>query len=871
MKKNNSNTNFKKLKKVSTTLIVGSAIASIVSLSIPSNLLLEGYVSKFYAQTNNLIQSKEGTGATAEQNGGYTVSSTPSPTNKYANEITSLDIQKVLTAPQGVSTFTVVALPVTEKNISEGSVYFLIYQTKKNNGSGTNPTYTTEFAKNDTLTSNGYDVDSNILNQYKVNDSTPAQKENVFSTKEFTQLNDWIKSKSYQIKWKTDTEIKNYIQNKTTPGLTAEDVWLNLLDNSFLPTFVESNSSSQTTPNTTIEVKEVTSSNENNSNNIGNVGLYEIKVSINGINQPTEKTPTSETKYLGGFLTESGQRYEMTLNGTTSLSSYTISLENLFDSGDKPATTNSKISDLTPSEFCSPNDKTASFIDVLTQNKGLNEGSEKILSLSYGNLKNIQLNKPQNSNNEPQTYESNNNNNITVDSIANSLKINSVNPVPNDSDGSLQLVVNYKTFDVYSGKTKDVTNTFSFPAGTFKINPNASSDLFIEWKSVDALPNMQYSYEVINEYYKNKDDPEFVRLFTNRFLNTSTTIQNMSRTAEISYAYSPDVDTNGNLTSSTSDNSLSITLTFDNWGNTGKPFKISNIFTFKGYQYSNDSNNNQDDVINFNWKSNKTVLDENPSFRELQPSTIALNLITENNVLSTTLYKTFIAGDTGSNSSQTELVLEPNDSNGSMMVFIRKKSTTTGSDIIGQNTHIYQQLFVGFKAVGDSANITSFAFIPQSEVSDALLAIPLTSVTKTDVIELYLNEISLFKNRVLTEDNVEIIPVIKESGESYLTVKVTIPTFNQSNISTTVADQTFFTIIKGFSTNISNNLTKFDPPKDLTAIISISSSIVISVVLGLTLLGLLLRRARIRTFLNKNDLKDNKKSKKDIKKATLKK
>lgn len=864
MKKNNSSTNFKKLKKVSTTLIVGSAIASIVSLSIPSNLLLEGYVSKFNAQTNSLIQSKEGTGTTAEQNGGYTVSSNPSPTNKYANEITSLDIQKVLTAPQGVSTFTVVALPVTEKNISEGSVYFLIYQTKKNNGSDTTSTYTTEFAKNDTSTSNGYNVDQNVLNQYKANEKL-AQKENVFSTKEFSVLNNWIKSKSYQIKWKTDAEIKNYIQNKTTPGLTAEDVWLNLLDNAFLPTFVESNSSSQTTPNTTIEVKEIT-------NKIGSVGLYQITVTINGVATSTEKTTSPSVMYLGGFLTDSGQRYEMTLNGTTSLSSYTISLENLFDSGENPANKNSKITDLTPSEFCSPNDKTASFIDVLTQNKGLSGGNEKILSLSYGNLKNIQLNKSQTTDNEqPQTYEQANSSTITADSIANSLKINSVNPVPNDSDGSLQLVVNYKTFDVYSGKTKDVTNTFSFPAGTFKINPNASSDLFIEWKSVDALPNMQYSYEVINEYYKNKDDQEFVRLFTNRFLNTSTTIQNMPRKAEISYAYSPDVDTNGNLTSSTSDNSLSIKLTFDNWGNTGKSFEISNIFTFKGYQYSNDSTSGQDDVINFNWKSNKTVLDENPSFRELQPSTIALNLITENNVLSTTLYKTFIAGDTGSNSSQTELVLEPNDSNGSMMVFIRKKSTTTGSDIIGQNTHIYQQLFVGFKAVGDSANITSFAFIPQSEVSDALLAIPLTSVTKTDVIELYLNEISLFKNRVLTEDNVEIIPVIKESGESYLTVKVTIPTFNQSNISTTVADQTFFTIIKGFSTNISNNLTKFDPPKDLTAIISISSSIVISVVLGLTLLGLLLRRARIRTFLNKNDLKDNKKSKKDIKKATLKK
>lgn len=848
---------------------------SLVSLSAFS--LGFGFVN----QTNNNSISKVGTSnqaledttTTQNQNSTtYSVNNAPTSTNKYANEITEDELQSVLTPKDATVNFSVIILPVTENNLNNGSLDFLIYE-KLNKGSS----YQTDFAiaknsNNEEKNGNGAQsdntIDSQILNKYKDSNNQHPTQQNVFSTLKFPNLANWILKKQYSLKWKSNSDIENFIKNKQTPGLTVNDVWYNIVDNSSLPPLKQTSGKSISkrdatkTPETEIIIKQVDNLPGTQNKPLGDVGLYRVEVKLDNVVSQKDDNQNNNidlVRFLGGFNTQSGTRQTFKLVGNSSLDNVTISKNDVFNSGDSTANSGTKLKELTASEFASPNGGTQELIKILTQNDGLNNSGQKILTLSYGNLSNIEFNKPDNTN--TLTEDNGVITNPTVDQIQKSLKVTNINPVPNDSDGSLQLVVYYDVFDVYTGTIQNEVTTYSFPAGTFKVNPNANKDLFVNWKTSDSLENMNYSYEVVNEYYKNKDNKEFARIFSNRFLDTTDAVKAMDRTVDINYGKSNGTDSGGMLTAS-DDNTVKVTLTFQNWGSTGQSFTISNTFTLKGYRYGENSNGNTDDALTFNWKSNSTLFSENQQYSELTPSTVALDLVSKNDANNTLLYSKFILGDSTSNSlsRQVEISVKPDDIAGTMMVYVMKKDNNN-STVVKPNNHIYQQMFVGFKTANNSSDVTSFSFIPQSDVSNELLGIPLTSVTKEDVMNLYIKNIDLFKDKTLTEDNVEIIPVINDNGQSYLRVNVTIPLYNQSTPGITTQKQTFYTIITGFSTIIANNDTKFNPPKDLTAIISISSSVTICVCLGVTLIGLLTKRAGIKTYKKNNDLIGIKKEK----------
>lgn len=842
-------TSKRKLISLLTLSTLGLVVSSTISST--SSCLSIGYSSEMDSKlfnSNNSLDSSvfngiQGTASTTNKVGNYEVTSQPTSTNLYANQITEKMIESVLTVSSQtptphlngtISSFNVSILPVTEKNLSEGSVDFLICEVVKESSG----TYKTQFATSSN--NNGINIDSSILNQYKI-ENTSATNNNVFSTSMFSNLNSWILKKNYEIKWKTDAEIKDYILNKKTEGLTKEDVWNNLIDNSILPPLLES--SSGQTPSTNIVVTEETS------NGASGLGLYKIVITINGTQNTQPKN--SSTKYLGGFL-KSGKRNTFELSGNIDISNITITKEGLFNVGDQLSTSSTKLNQLTASEFVSPNGGNDVLMKILANGENLSiNNSDKIIYLKYGN-NTISFN---NKSTTPKLQSTNAETPSNVGDAKNKTKIKKIDAIPNDSNGSLQLIVYYDCFDVYSGTIKETNSIFNFPKSTFKINPNANKDLFVTWKEVDSLKNMNYSYEVINEWYKNRNNEEFSRMFSNNFLETTKSVKELPRTVEIDYGAVGGVPVNNELTSN-SDNTVRVKLTFDNWGSIGKAYTIENIYAFDGYKYG-ENEANKTDVLNFQWKSNSKVFEENKSFTELTPSTAALNLITEYGNSPTGLYNKFILGN-ASSASNVEVSLCPDDANGTLTVYARKKSDNGSAT--SANNHIYQQMYVGFKESNIESGITSFSFIPQSEVSEELLSIPIEDVTKQNVIDLYLKKIDIFNDNILTEDNVSITP-INDDINPRLEVSVVIESFDQSRPDVTKEQQTFVTVISGFSKSTSNNLTKFDPPKDLTAIISIVSAVVFSVSLGVTFIALMVKRAGIKSF--DNDLKEkDKKNKK---------
>lgn len=819
-------------------MFISLLLSTVATCSVVSFGLMRNSPSISRVESNNQALEENGSSSNTTQSGTtYSVTQKQKPSGKYANQITQKELQSLLTPADTTVKFSVVILPITETNLNQGSIDFLIFEQLKQ----VDGTYKTSFAKAASSPTNSAGaketkgaqsdntISESVLKQYTDSNNSQAKQENVFSTSKFENLSDWITKKTYKIVWQSDSVIENYIKNKEDE-LTASDVWYNLVDNSQLPPLDLTNSASTSTPSTQISVTKVV---ENNTS--GN-GLYKIEITLKNVTSTEKAENNTSTRYLGGFL-DNGVRTEFEITGDLNIGSITITDGDLFNSGDSTAKAGTKLSDLTPSEFASPNGGTQKLIQILTSGTGLTN-TPKILTMSYGNIKNIPLD------NGTQSQSIDSDTTITKQNVQNSLRITNIDTVPNDSDGSLQLVIYYNTFDVYTGSIKSKVTTFNFPTGTFKINPNADKDLFITWKTASALENMNYSYEVVNEYYRNRNNAEFARIFSNKFLETTDAVKAMNRTVEINYGNIDGTESNGTLVSS-EDKTVRVKLTFNSWGSTGKTFTIENTFTLDGYRYESDGTPN--DALTFVWKDNDTLFNDNKQYSELTPTDVALLLM--NN--STTIYQTFVLGADASQANNVQIAIKPDDENGTMTVYLRKSVTNGSSTVISPSTHIYQQLYVGFKKTSKSSNIVSFAFPPQSEVSNELLAIPLTSVTKEDVMNLYLKNIDLFKDKTLTEDDVEITPVINENGESYLIVKVVISSFNQDS-SPTIDKQTFYTTITGFSTTSYINNTEFNPPKDFTAIISISSAVSISIILGTVLIALFIKRAQVRVY-KKND------------------
>lgn len=914
--------------------IILTSIFSIFCLT-PFTLFFQ---NKNITNTNlNLISIQkhaleETNGETSTAN--YSVKTKQAPLNKTADKVTGFDIKSILTANSSSSSsipsqFSVIVLPITLDNLSEGYVDFLIIEYKKSTRG-----YETVFAdatksSNSTTPpppSTNFKSDSkNLSDKIKWFNSSSsfssnnfAKENNVFSTKKITNLEGWIQKKDFSISWKDSLEMKQYITNRPESELTIADVYNDLLNKDLLPPLKTTNQTTGVYTEITIKKAGANSgSNSSLSSILGNfnqtAGLYEVTVEIKGLNS-SETSKYKDTKYIGGFIVD-GESKEVKLSlNTENLSSITITDPNLFNfDGKEIAKQNKKLSDITASEFASPNGGSKKFIELLTHNnKGL---SGQLLNLNFDNNK-INLNtKPSqdqtqnqtqgqsdtNSSSQTQaaslrsTEQQTNINQVDTDFKIENIKVKNINPIPNDAEGSLELVVDYDSFDVYSGKILNKIETVVFPVDSFKRVETKSDDLIISWKNPLELP-LQYSSDIMNAVWRNNDNTRFLKLFSNEFINASSVVKNLERTVKFSYgaidqdlqkrqteAFGGGSISGQEYNSNTNSQDVTVSINFENWYAEGKSLTIQKTFKMLGNKYQKNTSTQQqqqpssiqqqkpiDDTLTFFWKSSNDVLDENLSWQTKTPSDLAYELsISEDK---NEVIKNFLLGESITDDKASWYLL-PDNQKGTLTVLLHAKikPSQNNSNIVNETPHIYRQTFVGFKESGISTDaVFSYAYLPQNKINPKLLSIPLSAVTKKNVIDLYLNEIEAFKNKTLTEDDVIINPVIdgENIGASYLDILVKFPFESQENLlneTDKIRNNSIYTrtIIKGFPFVTKSNSTTLSPPKNKTAIIAMTSSIGASVFLGVLLAALLIKRAKLRSFKksNKELFEDTKKQK----------
>ncbi len=870
------------LKKQKKIVILGTiGITSVFAFS--SSLIFYNQKNENFKNINNNLNALTDN-TTSQTDAIFSVNYTQKPLNKSADQVLNSDLENVLTPNSTVTSWSVVILPVTEQNINKGYVNFLVYQTyfsgtsntttfadatKSTAGNSSNVNYKT----NDT-------IDTSLLNKYKGDASAAPTANNVFSTEKITNLNNWITAEKYQLVWNSEDSIEQFVLNSTVTNLGPEDIWNNFFNTNSLPPLLDGNESSNE-PYTKITVSVVDA---NGNNTTSNIGLYKVEIvfantsksdwlnnsfpeeSTGGNNaNDTDKKTITITKHIGGFLGSDGTRKTINVNAEQNFRNWVIdSSYSLFNGATGE---NQQVSTLTPSQFTSPLGGTTSLISLFDSGIGLKDSAngnpKPILTYSYDNH---QFNFYNSSATNNQASSSSDITGGILQDINNnnsSLTITNIETIPNDENGSLQLIFTYNEFSIFTGHIISSTYDLNLPSATFAVNENAANNLILSWKTADVLSNYGFtsSSDVVNEFNKNKyiGDPssankdetkvnnEFVRLFTNQFINTTSSILSMNRKATILYGepttsdpMAPVLETNTNYNeitgnyeaSSGIDNkTITVRLEFENWNGSGETKIFQQSFSLPYYKYDG-----QNDVLTVTWKTNDAVINENPSFPSTIPSSVAYSLITSSTA---SPFNSFITSVIGESENNLNISLLPDDINGTITVFLSKKTDNTTNP----NNYIYSQFFTGFAKSQSTTGLVSFSWLPQDNVSSELLSIPLNRVTKQDVIDYYLNNIVMFQDGTLSLNNIQITPVLSDSS---LLVQVNIPLFNQEDENMT--NRVFATRITGFITNYFENDTRFDPPKNLTAVISVSVTTIISVTLGIVLLALLLRRARIRNF-----------------------
>lgn len=903
------NKSFISKRKKRKLLVFSSSLFSMFAIGLGLSLTSSLSLNKdSITSVNSNLNALKNTTTSTQSAANFTVNAAQTPLNKKANEVTNSDIQNILTPSATVSSYNVVILPVTETNINKGYVNFLVYQTywdgslMKTEFADASKSMNTANGGTQTNYQSDDTYDSAVLNEYGFTSeraTTNPSTTNIFSTAKINNLANWITAEKYNIEWKSDEELKTYITNSTATTLTTEMLVNNFFSNTTnLPNLATSGSTNANNQpsSTTITVTSV-DKNGNTANDSNSVGLFKIEIQINQTsksnwlndNFPTgstggesangndDKKTITITKYIGGFNTASGQRYIVDIDSELqTIRNWTISDTSLFDGA---STENNTVSSLRPSQFESPYGGKTALISLFSTGTGLYSTGNTvtpIVQYSFTDSTNTKYNfhDPSASNNNGSNGTQGSGLIQEINNQRENIKITDITTIANDVDGSLRIIIKYDGFSIYSGTVVSQTKTYDYVAGTFATS-SQPENLFFSWKDVNTLSayGLNTPSDIVNQFMRNNSNTEFVRVFTNQFINASSEIQALNRTATILFGTATGEDalpeTNNSLNDQTglyspgnsvSGRSITVRLTFDNWNGTTQQKVFQQSFTFSGvsdtgtYSYSTTGNTTgYDDSLVLTWRSNDAVLTNNPSFASTTPSTVVYNIMTSGT--STSYYETFAS--TNNNASEISVSFEANDVDGSLIVFLTKTSTSTDANIKTQNAHIYSQLFTGFRKTTETTGVVSFSWIPNEEVSGALQSIPVNNVTKEDIIEHYLSNSALFQNGDLGTADITLTPNINENS---LTIEVTMSFFNQDNVTTT--NRTFATKLTGFATYQYTNSSSFTPPKNMTAVFAISAATVLSITLGVVLLAMLLKRARLRNFKSYHDSVLEKKVKK---------
>lgn len=710
--------------------------------------------------------------------------------DKYnATNITN-DVIKNILIPNIDAQFYIQKNTQTSDAVTQGYVTFYVYQkiTTYTNGVPTS-------SKEEKLTP---------FNNWSANDSSDT---NLWSTKNQTNLTGFIKAEKYSFSWNSDENIADFLKsnsltvsNLKSQANISEIIRTNFISSSsFLPdgttfTIADADTITNASKYGVAKITVTFPANSNASDNWEN-NTYPGDASTNSVTRIVRGFPAPSSSDSNLVQIES-QNLNNIVNAT--LSSDAINQLNLSDY--LLTTTNVSLKNLLPSQIASIsqpglrqlflNENNSNYL-TFTDNKPAIRMTYMGKNISDTNFaSDTGLNK---------TYQDGNLQDVTKYMMISNISVN-----PNDLEGSLILSYTYSTFDVISNKIlPNQIGSMSFPANSFRNNPEAGQNLFFSFKTSDELTGFTSTSSIMNNFNANKDNSEYLKALSNSFINGSNYAYSRDRTLSIS---------NG------ANNSISVTITFDDFN--------GNVYTdtsgTKHYGLSLTQNYTlSGQSLNVNWKSQNNVQSSISNYANLTPSEIC-NMISEG-IISENVFL--------ENSSNFSILFIPDSVNGTLTV---QASNGNGTET---------QFFTGFKKMSsaDADTVLEFSWISNNDISTSLLSIPVQNITVNDVIKYYLSEIPYFSSLNLNQSNVK----IKSNSDGTLQVDVTLTNWNQSVPGMSSSSQTFSTTLKGFVTYDLQNKNSYVSPEDLTVLLSAIFASVISLSLIGILVCTILKRKKI--------------------------
>lgn len=627
--------------------------------------------------------------------------------------------------------------------------------------------------------------------------------------------NNLLLTDKYNFSWRVAEEIGSFIQNTNLkPNELTKEIVVNELtrsDKDFkLPDLV----------NISISISDVS---------LNSISLYGVaKLIINFSNTNANSwinnvipSVDNRTIILRGMNNSANQKSNMIfsqLKNSQNMGSIVIQNKDIF--GNVLLANENKISDLYPSEFISLDNSNVSSLINMFQKGTYLQGATKLVDLNYMGL----------------SITDSNFSSISGFSQSDVSQLGLYNIVaePNDLDGSLKLIYQYKYYDILSNSIADYNASQIFNPNTFKINLDVNKSLIFNWKSNSNIQGMGSSYEIVNLFNKTMNNAnlttaqkkEFEVSYSNNFFDGSNdSYEKKDRNFSINYKGGTK-QVNGEyvpVSTVTSDfNQLEMTISFDSWsghiytetinGNVIKKdgLKRSTTYSMPTYKYSSS--------VSVNWKTNTSMVD---LYSKL-PSEIAYSIAT--NTISIDRFFT------ASGLSNIQTIILPNDLLGSLNIKIMGTSNS--------ETIVYQNVFIGFNSNNISSEILQFGWLPQIDLPKSITNKPINLVTDDEIIVYILNNTPLFQNGIINSDN---LSIVRDKNSIY--VSITFNFFNQELV--VPGNQVFMTKLVGFTEFMpGDKISEIKEPINLTLIIAISLSSIIGIPLLVFFIILLIKHLK---------------------------
>lgn len=734
----------------------------------------------------------------------------PKKPNEFSNEDIKLFLKTKIGSSLGSSWYVQIE-KLTNEDIVNGKIKFKVFQNKrKSDGS--------------------YEK---VVIQNNSND--------IWDTSSATQLSKYILTSKYKFAWANDEDLKSFFENTTVTAETLDKK--TVLDNlvskdAVLPDESKINVTFDNVGTSTINLK--------NSFPRASNGARKVTISFSGVQdsewEGNKKPETSNlTNTFRGFKV--GDSYSDMLMEANN--DFVLANATLIDAQNKlfPGllSNGGKISELTPSQFVSVVEQDlnnpTTFFNMIT--KGENIGNKPLVNITYMGSKTTD----------------NDFFNITGLDSSETFSIKKIRTIPNDSNGSLQLIYTYDAIDIFTNKKVQKEFKQFFPANSFNTSQDANKILDFSWKADESLLPIGSSYNLVNLYKNNSTESTYLKELTNEFFIGSKDSYNQNRIVSIDYKSGGNDNSRSYEPIVSNESEVKITLTFDSWngatytdesGQVKKGFKTEKIFNLNYYKIGGDGST----PISINWKKQNDFISSNGSFVYELPSDIVRRIEkkqneTNSNVIRKNVFYTL----DNLQSLEVNEVFIPDDNNGLIKVIIE---VYQGTGKNRKSLGVFSNIYTGMKKSDNSSSVLEFSWVPDVGINPELLSKPIIEVTKEDVIQYYLNEISLFENRSLTANDVELEIIPDANGVEYLKINVTIPMFDQDKNNVDIQSKTFTTKITGFAKISAKGDNKVTPESDVTAIVSIPIAATTTCVFLVILNSMILRRSKIRKFKTKD-------------------